>query len=93
MISLDISLCHIYITNIQSILKMQTPARIINKWKAVKEYGYILELSERTEKSCSTLSRILAGKQGTTPAVMIQIQDFLKEKEKIKKSVLTLDQD
>ena len=72
---------------------MQTPARIINKWKAIKEYGYIKELSEVTGKSCPTLSRIMVGKQGTTPEVMIQISDFLKEKDKVRKSLTNQDQD
>lgn len=93
MITLAVSSCHNYSTNIQSISNMQTPTRIINKWKSVKEYGYVQELSVITGKTCPTVSRILAGKQGTTPDVMLKIQEFLKQKEKVQKSVLTSDQD
>lgn len=76
---------HIYIT-------MKASNKIIKKWQAVKEYGYVQELSKITGKSATTISRVVSGKQGTTPDVLIQIQTFLKEKEKVNKSLM-LDQD
>lgn len=72
---------------------MQTPKVIINKWKAVKEYGYIKELNAITGISRPALSRILAGKQATTPGVMLKIRQFLQEKEKVQKSLTEQDQD
>lgn len=78
-------LCHIYI-------KMKASNKIIKKWQAVKEYGYVQELSKITGKSATTISRVVSGKQGTTPEVLIQIQNFLNAKEKVNKS-LTLEQD
>lgn len=71
---------------------MKATNKMIKKWQLVKEYGYVQELSNMTGKSATTISRIVSGRQGTTPEVLIQIQKFLAAKEKVNKT-LTLDHD
>jgi len=56
--------------------------KLVNKWKLLREKNDVAELALLTKKNRSTISRIVNGKQATTPFVLAQINDFFKERKK-----------
>lgn len=79
----DAILYHGFATNIQTKPKMQVSKRIINKWASLKEHGDVDYLAGLTNKNSSTISRVLAGKQDTTPEVILIITEFYKKRKKL----------
>lgn len=61
---------------------MQIPKKIINTWKSVKEQGDVNAIAKMTGKNQATISRVLSGKQQTTPDVIQKIVEFLKARKK-----------
>jgi IS30 family transposase len=79
---LAVSLCHNHITNIQTKTLMQVKKRIINNWLTLKEKGDIEKIAKITGKQPSTISRVISGKQETTPDVVEQIVAYFKPRKK-----------
>lgn len=66
---------------------MQVSKRIINKWASLKEWGDVEYLAGLTKKQPSTISRIMSGKQETTPEVIMTITEFYKKRKKIRQQI------
>lgn len=83
----DVHLCHKYVTKIQIKSNMQISKKIINNWKSLKEQGDVNELAALCEKNPSTISRVLSGKQETTPDVLLKIKAFYSKRKSVVKKI------
>jgi plasmid maintenance system antidote protein VapI len=61
---------------------MKLSNKIINTWSELKEQGDVNALAKKTGKNQATVSRILSGKQETTPDTIQIIVDFFNARKK-----------
>lgn len=61
---------------------MQISKKIIKSWQHLKSRGDVNELKDLLKKDASTISRILSGKQESTPEMYTRISEFYTARKK-----------